>query len=164
MEITIEEVRTLFTPPTLMDCNEYSVEEIVQKLELFEKSQQSKRGAVGRVFNDWKEVMESRSKMDSARETKIKLALNNYGFSEDDLKLAIRGCASSKWHMGNDPNNKKVFNSIELIFRNSDKIEYFKNMAVSKGIKPDDKIRKSNYDGSKPKASSYTEFVPSKKL
>ena len=75
------------------------------------------------VFEHWKTVMNSpRSVLDNNRKKKIQAALKHYGVA--DLLKAIDGCARSAFHMGANENGMK-YNSIELIFRNSEKIEQF---------------------------------------
>src|SRR6266542_113313 len=106
--------------------------------------------------------MESpKSIFDKKRQTLIDRALKK--FSVSDLLLAIRGCVLSPYHMGQHPNNreKKIYNSIELIFRDSLHVEQFKNIALAMKVETDAKIRKSDYDGSKHRRnSSVAEFSP----
>mgnify|MGYP001222001451 CR=1 FL=1 len=76
------------------------------------------------LFDYWKETFSKRSStvFDEARKKKIAVAIRNYGMEK--CKKAIKGCALSSWHTGNNPQNKK-YNDISLIFRNSDKVEMF---------------------------------------
>ena len=76
------------------------------------------------LFEFWKETFNKRSTtvFDEARQKKIAVALRNYGMEK--CKKAIKGCALSSWHTGNNPQNKK-YNELSLIFRNSDKVEMF---------------------------------------
>jgi len=76
------------------------------------------------LFEFWKETFNKRSTtvFDEARQKKIAVALRNYGMEK--CKKAIKGCALSSWHTGNNPQNKK-YNDLSLIFRNSDKVEMF---------------------------------------
>ncbi|MEN7527004.1 YdaU family protein [Cupriavidus sp. DL-D2] len=76
------------------------------------------------VFDHWQSVMGSpRSKLDAKREKVIKSALKA-GYSVDDLRKAIDGCALSPFHMGlNDQRTK--YNGIDLILRSADQIDKF---------------------------------------
>jgi hypothetical protein len=61
-------------------------------------------------------------------EERIKLidkSIRNHGVAT--LINAITGCTLSPWHMGYNPNNRK-YNSIELILRNTEKIETFEQI------------------------------------
>jgi hypothetical protein len=55
----------------------------------------------------------------------IDKSIRNYGV--ETLINAITGCTLSPWHMGHNPNNRK-YNSIELILRNTEKIETFEQI------------------------------------
>jgi hypothetical protein len=46
------------------------------------------------------------------------------GYSVDDLKAAIRGCKNSPHHMGRNDHGK-IYDGIDLIFRNGSKVEQF---------------------------------------
>lgn len=61
------------------------------------------------------------------REALIRRSVSRYGVA--DVKAAITGCAHSEWHMGGNPQGKK-YNSIELILRNAQKIEFFLEFTV----------------------------------
>jgi hypothetical protein len=74
--------------------------------------------------------MASRGRKPELTESRIKLierSIKRYG--ADDVKAAITGCANSEWHMGGNPQGKK-YNSIELILRNAEKIEFFLQHSV----------------------------------
>ncbi len=55
------------------------------------------------------------AKFSSDKKTKIESRLND-GFTCDNLKNAISGCAQSDYHMGRNPSGK-LYNSIDLIFQ-----------------------------------------------
>ena len=75
------------------------------------------------VFDYWKMVMHSqKSKLDTKRKKLINDRLKTY--SVDDLKTAIHGCSVSPFHMGTNDRGAK-YNSIELILRDSGKIDQF---------------------------------------
>lgn len=79
--------------------------------------------AISIVWNHWLTVMGStRAVLDHDRKVKIAAAIHDYGI-EASCK-AIDGCASSAFHMGDNPQQKK-YNGIDLIFRDADKIEGF---------------------------------------
>ena len=85
------------------------------------------------VFNYWAQVMgKNRVKFDDKRKRLIISRLKDY--SADDLILAIDGCKMSGYHMGENE-HRTTYNELSLIFRNSEKIEYFMNR-VNEVFKP----------------------------
>lgn len=58
----------------------------------------------------------------------ITMAVNEFG-SEAVLD-AIRGCSLSDWHMGRNPRSR-VYNTIELILRDSEHVEMFARLTVA---------------------------------
>jgi len=85
---------------------------------------ESRAEIAGRVFDYWREVMETpRAKMDLKRETAI-ISLLSIGYEEDDLRAAIDGCKASPFHMGQNDRGT-VYNAITLIFRSADKVDAF---------------------------------------
>jgi hypothetical protein len=94
-------------------------------------------GDIESVFNYWREKTNHLSaKLDSKRKSKIGQALN-MGFSVAALKQAVDGCISSKFHMGEN-DQKRKYDSVDLVFRNAEKIEEFERMAKSKSQASDD--------------------------
>lgn len=85
----------------------------------------NKDDAIKIVFDYWVLVMNktSRSTLDSKRRKEISKALEN--LTIEQCKLAILGCSKTLWNMGKDPKNTTLYNSLNLIFRNQDKIETF---------------------------------------
>jgi hypothetical protein len=80
-----------------------------------------------RIFAYWKEATKKRrSQLDEKRMKSICRRLAD-GYAEEDLKLAIFGCVTSKWHQG-DNDRQRVYDSIELIFRDADKVDQFIDM------------------------------------
>lgn len=76
------------------------------------------------VFAHWQMRMNHPgAKLDAKRTKQITAALK-LGYTVDHLKAAIDGCAKSPFHMGKN-DRQTVFDSIELIFRNADKIDTF---------------------------------------
>ena len=99
---------------------------------------------IGEVFDYWRKVMNrERSKIDKKRTAKIMSALE-HGFTVDELKSAVDGAKSSPFHRGQNDRGV-IYDSIDLIFRNPEKIETFicilgtqaspKNKNVSTGLK-----------------------------
>lgn len=78
---------------------------------------------VKKIFEFWKEKMgKPKSKLDSARLTKIRARLQD--FSPRELCLAIIGASKDDWIMGRDPKgNGKLYNDFRTIFRDSAKVE-----------------------------------------
>jgi hypothetical protein len=75
------------------------------------------------VFNHWQQIMNHpKAKLDKIRRKKINQALGSY--SVEELKKAIDGCHKDPFNMGKNDNNKK-YDSIGLIFRDSDHIDRF---------------------------------------
>lgn len=84
------------------------------------------------VFEYWAAVMgKPQARFTPDRRKKISTRLKD-GYTVDQLKRAVDGCRSSKYHMGDNPGGKK-YNSIELIFRNGDKLESFMGMTEKPG-------------------------------
>lgn len=76
------------------------------------------------IFEFWKTTMSHpRSKLDDKRKRLIKAALKT-GYSANDCKQAILGCSYTPWNMGINPDGQK-FDSLELILRNAEKIDWF---------------------------------------
>jgi len=78
------------------------------------------------IFEYWQQIMQhSKSRLDKKRLIKIRQALN-LGYSVEELKRAIDGCANTSFNMGQNE-RKQRYDSIDLIFRSADKIESFIN-------------------------------------
>ena len=76
------------------------------------------------IFNHWKTVLNHpKAILDSKRQRLIAARIDE-GHSVEDLKLAIDGCKASAWHMGEN-DRRKVFDSLDLIFRDASHIENF---------------------------------------
>ncbi len=94
-----------------------------------------------RLFDLWRDVMgkSTRTTLDAARRRQLNTALDKNSF--DICEKAIIGCSKSPWHMGVDERsvNGKTYNTIELIFRNADKLEYF--LGCYEGPSLDDQIK-----------------------
>lgn len=87
------------------------------------KTEQVKKEDIQEVFDFWVETFQKkRAKLDIKRELSIGSAIYDWGI--DECKKAILGCSLSDFHMGRNK-NKVVYNDIELILRDSEKIERF---------------------------------------
>lgn len=83
--------------------------------------------SVLRVFQHWKDIMgHTRARMDIKRAQVIRERLRD-GYTEEDLCLAIDGCAASDWHMGNNDRRMR-YDSVTLILRDSDHTDRFISM------------------------------------
>lgn len=88
-----------------------------------------KQDDVKTIFEFWQKRMESpRSVLDANRRGLIERALKNY--SAADVCKAISGCSKSPHHMGQN-DRKTVYNGLDLILRNSEKIESFIRMDIT---------------------------------
>jgi len=88
-----------------------------------EKKKDTKERRV-EVFDYWKSTLNHpKAKLTIDREAKIRARLNE-SYSIDDLKRTVDGCKASVYHMG-DNDQGKIYDSIELLFRNGDKVEQF---------------------------------------
>ena len=81
---------------------------------------------VTELFNYWILVLKSESArkplMNDTRRQLLAIAI--YDYRMDYCKQAIDGCSNSHYHMGRNKQGK-VYNSIELIFRDNEHIERF---------------------------------------
>jgi len=81
---------------------------------------------VQELFDYWVTVHKADSKRKPLLDVKRRklLAISLYDYDMEYCKQAIDGCANSHFHMGQN-NRAKVYNSLELIFRDSSTIERF---------------------------------------
>lgn len=83
--------------------------------------------SVAEVFAHWKFLMgHDRARMDLKRAQVIRDRLRD-GYTVEDLFLAIEGCASSAFHMGEN-DRRQVYDSITLILRDADHVDKFISM------------------------------------
>ncbi len=89
-------------------------------------------GEVEALFAFWLETLSKKALLSDERRAILAWAILNYGM--ETCKMAVKGCAMSDWHMGRNPNNVR-YDQIELIFRSSEKVEWFaeKYTSVSPG-------------------------------
>lgn len=81
-----------------------------------------------RVFDYWMTVMDKtrRAVLSEERRILIGAAIHDYGL--ESCLEAVRGCSVSPFHMGANKQRKR-YDTLELIFRNADKIERFIQIA-----------------------------------
>lgn len=85
---------------------------------------EEKARAVRAVFAYWQERTDHpRAKLGDDKRKKIRARLDE-GYTVDELKQAVDGCCATPWNMGHNP-RKRRYDSIDLIFRNSDKVDQF---------------------------------------
>ncbi len=88
------------------------------------KQKKSWKLEVSEIFDYWRKVMNrDKSKIDKKRAAKLILALE-HGFTVDELKKAVDGAKKSPFHRGENDRGT-IYDSIDLIFRNPEKIETF---------------------------------------
>jgi len=80
---------------------------------------------VSEVFGYWVAVMGSRAVASKDRLSAISARLGE-GFTVDDLKAAIDGCARNPFNMGDNKSGAK-YNDIKLICRDASKVEQYKS-------------------------------------
>jgi hypothetical protein len=81
-------------------------------------------GEVNEVFDYWKLKMDHpRAKLDANRKRTIEAVLS-LGYSIEQLKQAIDGCANTPYNMGKNEQMKK-YDGIGLIFRDAEHVERF---------------------------------------
>ena len=81
-------------------------------------------GTVQAIFKHWQATLNHpHAKLDAKRKKRISEAIK-MGYAEDELKRAIDGCSYSEFHMGKN-DSKKIYDTIDLIFRDADKIDGF---------------------------------------
>lgn len=90
-----------------------------------EKKQSSFAADVRAIFDYWLERMgkTASTKLTDKRKRAVTARLKQ-GYSVDDIKQGIDGCASSPFHMGQNDQGT-VYDDLELICRNGEKLENF---------------------------------------
>lgn len=80
--------------------------------------------SIKNIFEHWQKTMNHpNAKLDGKRKSIIKKAIE-LGYSEDELKMVIEGCAKTPWNMGDNDSGTK-YDDIELILRDAKHIERF---------------------------------------
>lgn len=89
---------------------------------------------VNDVFDYWRARLGYKTaKLTNDRKSKVAARLRE-GYSVEDIKAAIDGCAGSAWHTGDNPNGKR-YDDLTLICRNGSKLEHFREAARKSGGK-----------------------------
>ena len=100
-----------------------------QKLSRSKKAMSVPSSEIQELWDYWVSKMREGSKrkpvLDDARRQYLGAALHDYGM--DGCRDAIDGCALSEFHMGRNKMNKR-YDSVELIFRDSEHIEKFQEI------------------------------------
>lgn len=85
------------------------------------------------IFEYWKDIMKKSGNTTlSAKRTKVIKDRLKQGYSVDEIKQAIRHCANTAHNMGYDRNGNKTgkkYDDIELICRNAENLERFRDNA-----------------------------------
>ena len=79
-------------------------------------------GEIEQLFEFWRTTLSKKALLSDERRAILAWGILNYGM--EACEMAIKGCSISDWHMGRNPNNVK-YDSVELIFRNAEKVEWF---------------------------------------
>jgi hypothetical protein len=79
-------------------------------------------GDVEQLFEFWRTTLNKKALLSDERRAILAWGILNYGM--ETCEMAIKGCSISDWHMGRNPNNVR-YDSVELIFRNAEKVEWF---------------------------------------
>ena len=98
---------------------------------------------VKEIFEYWKNTLNHpKAIYSNDRINKIKARLKE-GFTVDDCKKAIDSISKSPYHMGDNDKNKK-YDSVEMIFRNADKLEWYINNNNNSKKSQDDILKEWN--------------------
>lgn len=86
--------------------------------------EQARRIAVGAVFDHWRETMNHpRAVLDTKRRKVVESRLRD-GYTQEQLCIAISGCALSPFHMGENDNGVR-YDGLDLILRDAAKVDQF---------------------------------------
>ena len=89
-----------------------------------EPKQEDPNPVVQRVFEHWRQTLgHPAAKLDRKRRQAITSALA-LGYTEQQLTIAIAGCASSPWHLGRN-DRKTRYDALTLILRDAEQIDKF---------------------------------------
>lgn len=96
-------------------------------------SESNQFAGINEIFEYWQEVMSHpKAKLDKHRQRAINQSLK-LGYSIADLKQAIDGCAKTPFNMGQN-DRQQIYDDINLIFRDAERIERFMNNASDNPI------------------------------
>ncbi len=90
-------------------------------------------GDIEHLFEFWRTTLKKKDLLSDERRVILAWGILNYGM--ETCEMAIKGCSVSDWHMGHNPNNIR-YDSVELIFRNAEKVEMFVEKFKASGHKP----------------------------
>ena len=91
-----------------------------------------RQAEIAAVFDHWRTVCQHPgAKLDAKRSTLIARRLRD-GYSVADLCEAVDGCTRSRFHQGANDQGK-VYDGLELILRNGDKVDAFRKLARGEG-------------------------------
>lgn len=91
-----------------------------------------RQAEIAAVFDHWRTVCQHPgAKLDAKRSTLIARRLRD-GYSVADLCEAVDGCTRSRFHQGANDQGK-VYDGLELILRNGDKVDAFRKVARGEG-------------------------------
>lgn len=86
---------------------------------------EAETNAITLVFEHWQTVMDHPDfKLSSERRACIRARLRD-GYTTQQLMDAIDGCKASPFHRGQN-DSRKVYDAITLIFRNAEKVDFFR--------------------------------------
>ena len=88
-----------------------------------------------RVFDHWCKTMEKNKKTAFTKKREKMLSERLKTYLIDDLFLAIDNCKKNPFNMGDNPHGT-VYDSLELIFRDGDQLERYRDMKFVQFIKP----------------------------
>lgn len=79
---------------------------------------------ISRLFSHWQTIHDChRSRLDQKRQKALQDRLKD-GYTEEDIRDAIEGCALSDWHMGQNERRQK-YNDLTLICRDASHLDRF---------------------------------------
>ncbi|OED40256.1 hypothetical protein ACH42_17240 [Endozoicomonas sp. (ex Bugula neritina AB1)] len=88
---------------------------------------------VTEIFQFWQTTLNHpQSRLDEKRRKQIRAALK-IGYSVDDLKTAILGCAMTPFNQGKNEQGQK-YDGLHVILKNADQIDRFINTALNQGV------------------------------
>ena len=91
-------------------------------------------GPEDRIFDFWKMTLHHlRSNLDVKRRALIKARLKE-GYTEEQLTEAVVGCSRSNFHQGQNDKGK-IYDGLELIFRDASHVDQFLKLAAGEGEK-----------------------------
>lgn len=90
---------------------------------------ESRADCVDQIFSHWKERLNHPKAQLGEKRKKLIIARMKDGYSVEDLKEAIDGCARSPYHQGGNTSGM-VYDTIELICRDAQHVDQFRKIAI----------------------------------